>query len=127
MSSMFYARFGIGKRHRDPWLGLSYLVCLGRDLWRELVSVVEAETWSVACIEEDSSDEEGRVPQIDEAQPRDCDVDIRCHSWLDLTALPAVRPRQRHWAMSWDEDVLWGDLDRESRRRLRRLLGGDLK
>jgi hypothetical protein len=103
------------------------VACLGRDLWRKLVAVVEAETWQAASVEEDSVDEDDQGPEIDEAQPRDYDADNRCPGRLDLAALPVVRTSRQRWHRVWDEDVLWGDLNPESRRRLKRLLGGDLK
>jgi hypothetical protein len=109
---------GVGNRHRDPWLGLSYLVCLGRDLWKELIAVVEAETWETAPVADEPSDEE---PQIDEGQPED-DADTGEPGRPEFSVLPETR--HRRWAAPWDEDTIWGDPDPEIQRRLKRLLGG---
>jgi hypothetical protein len=82
----FSHRIGVRNRHRDPWLGLGYVVCLGRDLWRELVAVLEAETCRTAPGEEDSAGEDDEEPDIDETEPGDCGMDSRCPGRLDLAA-----------------------------------------
>jgi hypothetical protein len=121
ISSRHSTPYGIGKRHRDPWLGLGYLVCLGRDLWKELVAVVEGEIWGTAPVVEDPADEE---LQIDAAQSED-DTDTNKPGGPELSVRPEAR--HRRWAAHWDEDTIWGDPDPEIRRRLKRLLGGSLK
>jgi hypothetical protein len=88
---------------------------------------VEAEAWRVAPVAEDPAGEDDKEPEIDEAQPEDRGACTEHPRWLDLAVLPATTARRRRWHELWDEDVLWGDLDPESRRRLKRLLGGDLK
>jgi hypothetical protein len=102
-------------------LGVSYLVCLGRDLWKELIAVVEGETWAAAPTAVEPAGEAEGEPEIDEAPSEDLeDADDLGYPRM------SVRPETRHrrWAALWDEDAVWGDPDPATRRRLKRLLGG---
>ena len=120
MSTRKGAPCGIRKGHGDPWAGVSYLVCLGRDLWKELVGVVEAEAWGSSPAVEDPVHEVAQPP-LDEALPEgDDDSGPLGYTRVSIRS----EGRYRRWATAWDEDTIWGDPDRETRRRLDRLLGG---
>jgi hypothetical protein len=72
---------------------------LGRDLWKEMIAVVEAETWGTAPAADEPSDEE---PQIDEVGPED-DLDTSEPGRPEVSVLPETR--HRRWATPWDEDA----------------------
>jgi hypothetical protein len=94
---------------------------LGRDLWKELIAVVEGETWAWAPTAVEPVGEAEGEPEIDEAPSEDLeDADDLGYPRM------SVRPETRHrrWAALWDEDAVWGDPDPATRRRLKRLLGG---
>ena len=105
-------------------MGVGYLVCLGRDLWKELVAVVEAQTWAEVPIAAEPATVVEGEPEIGEAPSEDVeDADDVGYPRL------SIRPQTRHrrWDAHWDDDAAWGDPDPQIQRRLKRLLGGSLK
>jgi hypothetical protein len=105
-------------------LGVSYLVCLGQDLWAELVALVEAEALPAVAAEEVLPEGASEAVETEDVQPETCEEEDRYYGSLDLAEIAPSRARRTRWAAPWQEDDLWGDLDQETRRRLKRLLGG---
>jgi hypothetical protein len=102
-------------------MGVSYLVCLGRDPWKELVGALEAEIWVTPSVPEEPVSESDEQMQIEEAH-----LEEGMASGQPGCRQMSVRPETRHrrWAAHWDDDAVWGDLDADGLRRLKRLLGG---
>lgn len=98
------------------------MVCLGEDLWAELLAVVEAEVSEEPTTFQESTDKQLQDRQDEVTETETHQTDVRHYRPLEVPDI-FIGSRQRQcWPKVWDEDRLWGDLSREERRRLNRLL-----
>jgi Trm5-related predicted tRNA methylase len=95
---------------------------LGEDLWAELLAVVEGEICEEPTTFQESADEQLQDRQGEITETETHETDVRHYRPLEVPDILIESRQGRHWPMVWVEDRLWGDLSRDERRRLNRLL-----
>jgi hypothetical protein len=96
---------------------LKKLLCFGKGVWRELRGEVAKEGWGGEVQRQVVRwrDLDERVSKHEEPLPED----RRC---LEIESPEPTWWEQEHWDEIYDERRSWGDLSREARRELRKLL-----
>lgn len=94
------------------------LLCFGERLWEELRGVVEKEGWGgdvrqPAFLKRDQEMRVAEEREFLEEDRRCLDIFQRRFPWWEV----------EHWGEIYDERRSWGDLSREAKRELRKLLG----